>query len=78
MLSELKITLEAARVNAGYSQKEAARKLHVDPFTLRSWEKGKTSPTLKKARELEALYGISLDYIFLPYNLANGVKKKGD
>ena len=74
-MKELKITLEAARVNAGYNQKTAARLLHVDPCTLRNWEKGKTSPTWKKLNEIEILYKISKDYIFLPYNLANNVKE---
>lgn len=69
-MKDFKITLEAARVNAGYSQKEAAKLLHVDPYTLRNWEKGKTSPTLKKVKEIEKLYRINIDYIFLPYNLA--------
>lgn len=73
-MEELRITLEAARVNAGYSQKEAAKRLKVDPYTLRNWEKGRTSPTLKKAKEIENLYGISFDYIFLPYKLAESVK----
>lgn len=73
-MKQLKITLEAARVNAGYNQKTAAKLLHVDPYTLRNWEKGKTSPTLKKVKEIEKLYDIDFDYIFLPYNLANNVK----
>lgn len=64
----LKITLEAARVNAGYSQKKAAKLLHIDPHTLRNWEKGKTSPPLKKVEEIEILYGIDKDNIFFNYN----------
>lgn len=76
-MQEFKITLEAARVNAGYNQKTAAKLLHVDPYTLRSWEKGKTSPTYKKVKEIERLYNINFDYIFLPYNLANNVKTEG-
>jgi transcriptional regulator with XRE-family HTH domain len=75
-VQEFKITLEAARVNAGYNQKVAARLLHVDPYTLRNWEKGRTSPTLKKVKEIEKLYNIDFDYIFLPYNLANNEKQK--
>lgn len=36
-----KITLEAARVNAGFSQREAARALKICPETLSSWKKAK-------------------------------------
>lgn len=75
-MKELKITLEAARVNAGYNQKTAAKLLSVDPYTLRNWEKGRTSPTLKKVKEIEQLYNIDFDYIFLPYNLAKGEKRE--
>ena len=59
----LKITLEAARVNAGYNQKTAAKLLHVDPDTLRNWEKGKTSPNWKKVEAIEELYNINKDNI---------------
>ena len=74
-MKELKITLEAARVNAGLTQKRAAELLNIDRNTLRSWEKGKTSPTWKKLNDIEILYKINKDYIFLPYNLANNVKE---
>lgn len=72
-MKELKITLEAARVNAGYTQTKAAELLNISRDTLRSWEKGITSPTWKKLNEIEELYGIDKDYIFLPYNLAKSV-----
>lgn len=75
-MQEFKITLEAARVNAGFTQKTAAELLHVDRSTLRSWEKGITSPTWKKLNEIEELYKIDKDYIFLPYNLAKSVARE--
>lgn len=59
-----KITLEAARVNAGLQQKDAADALNVTPSTLRNWENGVTSPTMEKANELAKLYNYPLDYIF--------------
>lgn len=74
-MQEFKITLEAARVNAGFTQKKAAELLHIDRSTLRSWEKGITSPTWKKLNEIEELYKIDKDYIFLPYNLAKSVTR---
>lgn len=63
----VKITLKAARVNAGLSQKEAAKKLNVSNKTLHSWESGKTFPAAHKIDALCDLYGISYDnIIFLP------------
>ena len=50
-----KISLEAARVNAGYQQKDAAEALSVTPSTLRNWENGVTCPTMDKANELADL-----------------------
>lgn len=63
----LKITLEAARVNAGYTQKEAAKLLHISNKTLQNWESGKSYPNADKIAEICELYGISYDNInFLP------------
>ena len=61
------ITLEAARVNAGYTQKEAANKMHISNKTLQSWETGKSYPNADKIAVLCDLYGIAYDHInFLP------------
>jgi transcriptional regulator with XRE-family HTH domain len=59
-----KISLAAARVNAGLEQKEAARLLKVTPPTLRKWETGEASPTIAKVEEIESLYQYPRDYIF--------------
>ena len=64
---QIKITLEAARVNAGLSQKEAAKELNVSNKTLCSWEKGASFPNAEKIDALCKLYGLSYDNInFLP------------
>lgn len=59
------ISLEAARVNAKMSQKEAATALGVNVSTILNWEKGKTSPDADKFKELCAIYGCPIDLIFL-------------
>lgn len=51
MMSEYKITMKAARVNAGLTQEDLANKLRVSKQTIVSWESGKTSPTVEKARQ---------------------------
>lgn len=59
-----KISLAAARVNAGLLQEVAAVKLHVTAETLRSWEKGLTVPSYDKFMELCRLYDYPADFIF--------------
>ena len=59
-----KISLAAARVNAGFLQEVAAEELHVTPETLRSWEKGNTVPGYDKFMEICKLYKYPADFIF--------------
>ena len=62
-----KITIRAARVNAGLSQKEAADRLRVSNKTLGNWENGITFPPADKIPEICELYGWSYDNLnFLP------------
>lgn len=59
-----KISLAAARVNAGLLQEVAAVKLGITPETLRNWENGKTVPGYDKVMEICKLYQYPADYIF--------------
>ncbi len=61
-----KITLEAARVNAGLTQKELAEILGVSRTTVVNWEKGNTEPTISQLKKLSELSGIPMDFIFIP------------
>lgn len=63
----LQITLRAARVNAGLTQEEVAKKLHVNKQTIVNWENNLSEPKISQARALCDLYGISINNIFLPY-----------
>lgn len=65
-MEKLQISLAAARVNAGYSQDEAAKKLQVSKNTLVNWEKGRAEPSISQGRMLSNIYKIPLDNIFLP------------
>lgn len=60
-----KITLAAARVNAGLSQKEAAHALGVSVATLQNYENGKTIPQWGTVKKIEEIYRFPADYIFL-------------
>ena len=63
----IKITMAAARVNAGLTQKQLAAECGVSEAAVFNWENGKNAPKLKHLPELEKAYGISLDYVKIPY-----------
>ena len=65
-MEPIKITLAAARVNAGLTQLEVASLMKVSKQTICNWESGKTSPDVAQARRLSDIYKMPLDYIFLP------------
>lgn len=65
-MSKLKITLAAARVNAGFSQSDVCKLLHKSPITICRWENGKTRIDEANLLMLCNLYGIDKKYIFLP------------
>ena len=65
----MKISLAAARVNAGLTQKEAAVMLNVSNKTLGSWENGTSFPNAQQIDKICELYVVSYDNInFLPTN----------
>ena len=63
-MESLRISLAAARVNAGLTQEEVAKKLNVGKQTVVSWEKGETEPKISQGMALSTLYKIPLDNIF--------------
>lgn len=64
-----KMTLKAARVNAGLSQIEAANKIGVTRETLGNWERGKSYPNALNIKQIEVIYSVKYDnIIFLPKN----------
>ena len=62
----LQITLRAARVNAGLTQEEVAKKLRKNKQTIVNWENGKTKLDIGNFNTLCNLYGIDKNNIFLP------------
>lgn len=58
-----KITLKAARVNAGLSQQEAAEALDVSNKTLCRWEKGLSYPNAMQIEKICNLYKVDYDDI---------------
>lgn len=65
-MEKIKISLAAARVNAGLTQEDVAKHMKVSKNTVVAWEKGNTEPKISQAKELSELYAMPLDHIFLP------------
>ena len=65
-MAEFQISLAAARVKANLTQEEAAAAIGVSKVTSNNWEHGQCLPNMKLARKISEVYGIPLDYIFLP------------
>lgn len=66
----IKISLKAARVNADLTINEACAELGISNKTLISWEKGKTEPSYSQMMKLVSLYGMPIEALILPKNLA--------
>lgn len=64
------ITLESARINAGYSQKEAGDLFGVHYQTIAKWEEDNTKMPFDMVNKIPEVYGIEHKHIFF------GVKKE--
>lgn len=62
----MKVSLKAARVNAGLTQTEAAQSIGVTKLSVLKWENGRSKPRPDHLDSLLALYGVSRRDIFLP------------
>ena len=65
-MDNVKISLAAARVNAGYTQAEVAKMLHKTPQTIVNWENGKSLIDTANFVFLCELYKIPQSFIFVP------------
>ena len=64
-----KLTLKAARVNAGLTQVDAAVKIGISVGALSSYERGKTYPDVPIIKAMEKIYKVNYDHIiFLHYD----------
>ena len=61
----MSMTLKAARVNAGLTQKEAAKIIGVSANTLCAYERGKLYPNVCVIKRMEQAYNVNYnDLIF--------------
>lgn len=61
----MKFTLKDARINAGYTQKEAAIKLGVAESTIVRWENNRCPIKIESFLKLSHLYGIPIQDFLL-------------
>lgn len=59
----MEITIKAARINAGFSQTEAAKELGIGKSTLLNYEYYRTVPDINTALRMAELYGTTIDHI---------------
>lgn len=69
MGKDFKITMAAARVNAGMTQNEVAKALHVSNKTVLNWENGKVIPKFIQLKAFCDVVGIPIEYILMPESL---------
>lgn len=65
-MKAFKISLAAARVNAGMTQKQIAEKMHVTERSIINWENGNIVPNSATLNMLSNIYGIPVDGFLLP------------
>ena len=70
-MQDLKISLSAARINAGMTQTEAANAMNVTPQTILAWEKGRVEPRISQARKLAEIYAVPLSCLFFAEQIQN-------
>lgn len=61
----MKLTLKAARVNAGYTQKEVANIIGINYQTLGRYEKNSSDISIGTLKKIISLYNVDTDNIFL-------------
>lgn len=67
MNETVKLTLKAARVNAGYTQEEAGKRIGVSKDVISNWERGISYPDVIELRRIEDIYHVTYNnLIFLP------------
>lgn len=60
------VVLEWARQESGYAPEPVAKRLHVKPEKILSWEKGEKKPSVRQAQELAKFYHRPFGVFFLP------------
>ena len=65
-MEEFKISLKAARVNAGLTAKNVAKRIEKTEKTVLNWENAKTPISAENFYDLCKIYDIDPDYVRVP------------
>ena len=65
-MAEIKISLEAARVNARLSQQELANKIGYSRMSVIAWENGRSIPRKSAIISIAQVCGIPIENISMP------------
>lgn len=66
-MEPVKLTLKAARVNAGLTQEEAGQCIDVSKDVISNWERGLSYPDVIQLKKIEDTYHVTYNnLIFLP------------
>lgn len=60
-MAEIRISIRAARVNAGLTQAQAAKALHRNKQVVVNWENGTRELPDEDLRSMEDVYGIPIE-----------------
>jgi len=71
-LKDVRITIQAARVNAGMTQDDLAKMWGITATTVVAIEKGRSEPTMSQLRLLSEKSGIPMDMIYVPEKPSTG------
>lgn len=64
-MNEYRVSLEAARVNAGLTQDEAAKKIGVSKKTIVNYEKGYSVPNWNIVMKMAEVYSVPIGFLKL-------------
>lgn len=62
-MSSFHLSLAAARINAGLTQKQASNLLEVGVNTLINWETEKTYPDAQKLQKISTIYNVPVKFL---------------
>ena len=60
------------RTQAGLTQAELAEKIHYSDKSVSKWERAESLPDLLVAKELAAIFGVTVDYLITPHDAWEG------
>lgn len=66
------LSLAAARVNAGMTQKEAAETLRVGINSIINWENGHVQIPAKRIAELSEIYNVPIEFLMASEEISDG------